>query len=177
MNKKTVALAFTIPLLILLLLTIQPLLTVLWGQEITLETVPVDPVDLFRGDYVRLEYKINTVNVTKMPEQLNLKEPDYRQLNSRQLYAVLKKTGDYDEVDYITLDKPKDQLYIKCNFDYFTGIVKNSSTGAHVNYHLDRYFVAENTGTKLEEQSRKGDVVARVKVFHGYALVVGVGPR
>ena len=31
------------------------------GREITLPIVPVDPRDLFRGEYVRLGYDINTV--------------------------------------------------------------------------------------------------------------------
>ena len=32
------------------------------GQEVRLETAPVDPRDLFRGDYVVLDYRIGTVN-------------------------------------------------------------------------------------------------------------------
>lgn len=32
------------------------------GREIALETVPVDPRDLFRGDYVVLRYKISTLS-------------------------------------------------------------------------------------------------------------------
>ena len=32
------------------------------GQEARLEVVPVDPRDLFRGDYVVLDYRIGTVN-------------------------------------------------------------------------------------------------------------------
>jgi uncharacterized membrane-anchored protein len=33
------------------------------GQEVRLETAPVDPRDLFRGDYVVLDYRIGTVDV------------------------------------------------------------------------------------------------------------------
>jgi uncharacterized membrane-anchored protein len=33
------------------------------GDEVTLRTVPVDPVDFFRGNYVVLRYEISTVNV------------------------------------------------------------------------------------------------------------------
>jgi uncharacterized membrane-anchored protein len=33
------------------------------GDKVTLRTVPVDPVDLFRGNYVVLRYEISTVNV------------------------------------------------------------------------------------------------------------------
>src|SRR3954469_22453727 len=35
------------------------------GQEARLEVVPVDPRDLFRGDYVVLTYRIGTVDLPK----------------------------------------------------------------------------------------------------------------
>ena len=35
------------------------------GQEVRLEVVPVDPRDLFRGDYVVLDYRIGTVDFPK----------------------------------------------------------------------------------------------------------------
>src|SRR5436305_864857 len=35
------------------------------GQEVRLEVVPVDPRDLFRGDYVVLDYRIGTVDIPK----------------------------------------------------------------------------------------------------------------
>src|ERR1043166_9835708 len=33
------------------------------GQEVRLELTPVDPRDLFRGDYVVLGYRIGTINI------------------------------------------------------------------------------------------------------------------
>lgn len=38
--------------------------TVLTGEEVVLETAPVDPRDLFRGDYATLSYEISTLTVT-----------------------------------------------------------------------------------------------------------------
>ena len=38
------------------------------GQEVRLEIVPVDPRDLFRGDYVVLGYRIGTVDLPKDTE-------------------------------------------------------------------------------------------------------------
>ena len=35
------------------------------GDEILLKTLPVDPRDLFRGDYVILRYEIGTINASK----------------------------------------------------------------------------------------------------------------
>ena len=36
------------------------------GQEILLKTAPVDPNDLFRGDYVNLRYDISTIDLTNI---------------------------------------------------------------------------------------------------------------
>ena len=57
-KKKTFLLAVLIPLLILLVMTIKPQATVLFGQEILLETKAYDPTDLFRGDYVAVRFAI-----------------------------------------------------------------------------------------------------------------------
>ena len=36
------------------------------GREITLPIVPVDPRDLFRGEYVRLGYSVDTLPVNQL---------------------------------------------------------------------------------------------------------------
>ena len=48
-REKTFLLAVLIPLIILLAMTVKPQATVLFGQEIVLETKAFDPTDLFRG--------------------------------------------------------------------------------------------------------------------------------
>jgi len=37
------------------------------GTEVILETAPVDPTDLFRGDYVVLSYEISRIGVCEVP--------------------------------------------------------------------------------------------------------------
>ena len=51
------------PLLILLALPLKPLLISALGTEVTLAVRPVDPRDLFRGDYVALSFEIESVPV------------------------------------------------------------------------------------------------------------------
>ena len=65
MNKTLwkYALAALLPLLILLALPLKPFLISFLGQEVTLAVRPVDPRDLFRGDYVALSFEIETVPV------------------------------------------------------------------------------------------------------------------
>ena len=62
MNKKYIPLLFAIiPALVILLFLSSKLYTTATGTEILLKTAPVDPRDLFRGDYVTLSYEINTI--------------------------------------------------------------------------------------------------------------------
>ena len=49
--------ALTVPLLLLIGLTVKPLWTLTYGDDIALLTVPVDPRDLLYGDYVTLWYE------------------------------------------------------------------------------------------------------------------------
>ena len=39
------------------------------GQEIILKTVPVDPRDMFRGDYMTLNYPISQLNIKSLPTE------------------------------------------------------------------------------------------------------------
>lgn len=43
------------------------------GERILLRTVPVDPRDIFRGDYVQLRYDISSIDLDKLPAHESLK--------------------------------------------------------------------------------------------------------
>lgn len=179
-NIKKYGIAVLIPIIILLSMTVKPLITYYQGQEIMIETRPYDPRDVFRGDHVVLNYKINEIDISKVPEEFK-DERNYSELRSKKLYAVLKKSGNYYEVDYATFEKPKDKLYLNCRYEYsvwdneVNPDTKLSKIKAiNVSYNLDKYFVPENTGKDLEELSRKGDLTAKVKVWNGYSYLVDI---
>jgi len=180
-NKKYFLIAMVIPVIILVGMAVQPVLTLFFGQEILLETRPFDPRDIFRGDYVNLSYVIEEVPLGKFPsELLNLTETS-DQINNykrnQKVYGVLKEENGYMIVDYISLEKPQDEIYIKGKLpSYYVFLYrdKNTNNPVFVNFGLDKYFVPENTGTKLEEAARQGKIAARVKVLNGYAILVGI---
>jgi uncharacterized membrane-anchored protein len=159
-------------------MTILPLITLFFGMEILLETQPYDPRDIFRGDYISLRYKINEVEVSKLPREVK-EQDDYYRYKDRYMYAVMKKVDDFYEVDRITLKKPDNGIYIICKPSYFFEYAgpQPQYQKVYVEYRLDRYFVRENTGRELEDASRKGQLIARVKVFKGYPLLVEVFAR
>ncbi len=47
------------------------------GEKIFLRTTPVDPRDLFRGDYVRLAYEISILDLEKLGTQDDFKSNEY----------------------------------------------------------------------------------------------------
>ena len=57
------------------------------GERILLRTVPVDPRDVFRGDYVSLDYEISSLNM----DELGVKE-SFNQ--NEKIYVLLEKKDD-----------------------------------------------------------------------------------
>jgi len=177
-NKLIVYIAAVIvPVIILIAMTLVPLLTMFFGEEILLETRPVDPRDLFRGDYVNLSFAIQDVDKSLFPEQLKNRKTFYDYKN-KDLYAILKKTDEYYEIDHMSFTKPDDQYYLQAKVRLYRPLdEENRHESIYVEYQIDRYFIPENTGKALEEMSRKGELVAKVKVWHGYPLLQELFPK
>lgn len=188
-NKKLVKYfkITAIPLIILCGMTVLPLLTLLFGEEILLETVPVDPRDLFRGDYVTLDYKISQIDGEYFSKFIP--SDDYwsweYQFRKQPIYVALEEKNGYYEVKDVFVDKPlKEGHYLKATIryidrDYNQKMEENTSEYGKMNYvvvdyQLDKYFVPENTGLELEEASRSGTLTAKAKVFRGYALLTDI---
>ena len=105
-KQKTFILAVVIPLLILLAMTIKPQTTVLFGQEIVLETKAFDPTDLFRGDYVAISVAISEIPKSKVTLPID-------KVLSKNLYVSLKQEGKYYVVDQVSEIKPKQGVYLR----------------------------------------------------------------
>jgi uncharacterized membrane-anchored protein len=179
MNKrsKSLLLACLVPVLILLGMTAIPLYTIFNGEEITLQTVPVDPSDVFRGDYVSLRYEAEEVPVKLLEKAvLDKSKNDY----GFRVYVSLKeKDGVYTPAK-VTLEKPDTGIYLKGKMGYigtkwdpFTQ-KESIDNVAFVEYSLDKYFVEDNTGLKWEQASSKGEILATVKIFKGYAYLTEI---
>ncbi|SHF56619.1 Uncharacterized membrane-anchored protein [Desulforamulus putei DSM 12395] len=170
-NKRKYIIASLIPVVILLSMCAKPVATLLLGQEILLKTTPYDPRDLLRGDHVILNYQISDIPVSMLPSEF--RKIENSSFRTKDIYVVLKKKGNYYDLDSVRLKKPETGPYLKGKIKYFN----NSEMGqevAHIDYSLDKFFVPENTGMDLEGKSRQGDLTARVKVFNGYAYLINI---
>ena len=142
------------------------------GTEVLLETVPVDPRDLFRGDYVVLRYKISTIDLSLYPVD-NIHsfdydyDPDLGEYNAGKsktpgvkegddIFVILRKEktsrlgGSIYAVSkvYKTLTPSKNELFIRGK------VKKVDGTGGtiEVEYGIESYFVPEGKGREIERQ-------------------------
>jgi uncharacterized membrane-anchored protein len=128
---------------------------VLTGDTVYLRTAPVDPRDLFRGDYVRLEYEISVVPGNRMRGGLaaHAGEEGYP------VYTVLKDGPEgIATLDYATDRKPAERRFIKGRIqkDWLLG---PESRAIRVKYDIETYFVQQGRGRVIEDlRGRRGDV-------------------
>lgn len=169
MTKKKFLLAVAIPLLILLAMIIKPQATVLFGQQIVLETKAFGPTDLFRGDYVSISFAISVIPKSKVTLPIN-------KIVNNNLFVSLKQEGKYYVVDQVSETKPKQGIYLKGKFQ---GIYNelNELDKFTVDYSLDKYFVKQGSGADLQQDANREGLVGTVRVLGGYGVVTGLAPR
>jgi uncharacterized membrane-anchored protein len=122
------------------------------GREIVLPIVPVDPRDLFRGEFVRLGYDINRVPLSL-------------------LKGTLPKQS---QIVYVTLGKQEDGTWRAVgvagslsagNADQIVLKGRVTAIGwGGIRYGIESYFVPEGEGRRLEALAREKKLAALVAV-------------
>lgn len=123
------------------------------GKRIYLRTAPVDPRDLFRGDYVRLDYEISPIKGSHIRGTVNkhLTKKGYK------VYAVLKSgQDDLYVLDYLTDKKPAGLLFIAGRVDRGWR-VRRPRDGTVVKYGIEQYFVEQGRGKEIENRRGRRD--------------------
>lgn len=180
-RNKQFFISLLLPVIILLTMTVKPLLTVLTGETIYLQTTPVDPSDIVYGDYVNLEFEIETLPLSLLDKGLKKqlsKDQNYFNFDhDKTVYITLKKNNKTNiyEATKVTENKPNSEVFIKGELSSYInqGDWDNdqSPKDVHVHIPIERYYVEDNTGTLLEKQSQKGNLKAEVKVRNGFAVI------
>ncbi len=82
------------------------------GERVLLKTAPVDPRDIFRGDYVRLSYEISSLELEGLGVEEHFKP-------NEKVYVSLEKTSD-DTYRATTVSKalPMGQTFIQGRVEY-----------------------------------------------------------
>ena len=170
-NKKSFFMILLVPLLILLLMAVKPASAYLFGQKIILESIPIDPRDLFYGDYINVNLAITEIPLDKVNEDLRQELKGFED-NTRHspitVYTILKQHEDIYTVEEVRLTKPEAGLYMKGKVHYYSAEYDSSLM---VDYQLNRCYVEENTGKQLEKIAQEGKGFISIKVMNGYALL------
>lgn len=141
MNKKYIFFLIAVLWLIIVIAFIGfKQWTLSTGTKVLLKTVPVDPRDILRGDYVILNYEISRLNLDNIPS-------DFTNLSQRsRIFLILEKKDKYWFAKEIRKDKPKkDMIFIKGK------VKKINGKEIFVAYGIESYFVPEGKGREIEK--------------------------
>ncbi|MDR1916007.1 MAG: GDYXXLXY domain-containing protein [Synergistaceae bacterium] len=141
------------------------------GARALLETIPVDPRDLLRGDYVILDYRITEIPDELLPQGVDTNDDNYYRKNiGDDVYVTLElDDAGVASISRVSLERPADGLYIKGT------LFKNWSRIQYsCDYGLGAYYVPEGTGRELEEKinsSNRYSVYADVRILNGRGVI------
>ena len=132
------------------------------GTEIRIATRPVDPRSLFRGNYARLSYDINDVEISKATldtYQLRQGEVVYRKLIKGDDSIYLKGP--------LVLEKPEEGIYLRGRLD-------KSRSRHQVKYGIEAFFAPKKKALALEKQLRSGAVAVLKVTDSGQAGILAI---
>lgn len=128
------------------------------GREIVLPIVPVDPRDLFKGDYVRLGFPISTIPAdTAKTEDFTAGKPAFVTIEQQpdDSWTVVRMTarhpGKVSEKQVVLRARPA-----------WNGAWSRGSN--QVRFGIERYYVPEGKGGALERLAREKKLAAIVAV-------------
>jgi uncharacterized membrane-anchored protein len=173
MNKraKQLVLACSVPVLILLGMCFAPLFTMLTGEEMILQTKPVDPSDPFRGDYVTLQYEAEEVPISLLEKAVVTRLQNKG--GQFDVYVLMAKKNGVHTPIKVSLEKPDNGLFLKGTINHIDKDNQGQEI-AIIEYNLDKYFIEDNTGAEWEKASAKGEILAKLKVDNGYAVLTDI---
>lgn len=155
-RKQWFAVAVGVQIAVLVIMIAMKWSTLAYGTKILLKTAPVDPWDVFRGDYVVLNYEISELDLNKVPSD----NKEYK-INDTVYISLVKGQGKYWVPSRVSQNRPKDGgLFIKGMVNYFLEYEKK----LFVNYGLDSYYVPQHQGKTIENSARSALVDVEVSI-------------
>lgn len=164
MNRNILIVAF-VQVLLLSGMVAAKQYTLNTGEQILLETQPIDPRSLFRGDYVRLDYTISTLPLDELGGDNTFERHD-------DAWVALEKHGEYHKPVAVYHEKPEGVLAIKGRVEFIRNSTWNPETQTSTpdtslvtRYGIENYFVPEDTGRELEIRwSEQGEKRVDIRV-------------
>ncbi len=134
-------LAVTLQIAVLLIMIGSRWFLLAHGTKILLQTVPVDPWDLFRGDYVILNYEISELDLGIIASG----SEEYRSNDT--VFVALVPEGKHMAAAAVSHRQPDDGSL------FMQGTVRHYSSydnKLYVSYGIESYFVPQHQGRDIE---------------------------
>jgi uncharacterized membrane-anchored protein len=144
--------------------------TLMTGETVLLRIVPVDPRDLFRGDYVTLSYEFSRIpsqGIAGLPTRQHDRYDHHDEQQGQTIYVSLvpEEDGKHYRAERYSIDPPADGLYLRGTISGYD----------RIQYGIDSYYVEEGTGRKYEEAARHRQLSAEVAIApDGKAVLRGL---
>jgi uncharacterized membrane-anchored protein len=151
MRKTLLIIAIAFQILVLAFMAAKREYIAATGTVVFLRTAPIDPRDLFRGDYVRLRYEASVIPIAKA-------SPDLAELVKKNtvgttVYAQLAiGEGGLAEVTALATTPPATGVYLKGRLAQSWRFGMAAPDTAAVEYGIEAYYVQQGKGLEIEKQ-------------------------
>jgi uncharacterized membrane-anchored protein len=155
-ERKILKLTVAAQLLILVGMIALRAIPLVTGQTVLVRVVPVDPRDLFRGDYVILSYEFSRVapqDIVGLSEADSWKRSKYE---GRTVYVPLVRDTDgvHWRAEKPTVVKPASGPFLRGQMQRYGSI----------QFGIESYYVQEGTGRRYEQAIRDRQLSAELAV-------------
>jgi len=136
------------------------LMPLYFGQEVRVRVSLYDPRDLFRGNYVDLNYEFSNFHSRNFDENNKddryIDQYDERARDGARVYAVLKPdvNGTYSFAKF-SISKPENGVFLAGRYDGYS-LVK---------YGIEHFYMSPDSAANTEDEMREEDV-------HAYAVLM-----
>lgn len=155
--------AIVVQVLILIGMVVSAALPLAIGTDITVRTRPVDPRDLFRGNYAQLSYDFSRVPLQELAAMAPLRKGEV-------VYVSLQQGRDgLHEFAAAALAKPADGLFLRGRVEY---VMEDQVS---LLYGIEAFFAPKETALALEQTLRERAVATVAVSGSGRARIRTVG--
>ena len=137
------------------------------GQTVLVRVQPVDPRDLFRGDYVILSYDFSRTSPDSIAGLPANERGSWKKLEGRPVYVTLvpDTSGVHMRAGKVTVEKPSTGVFLKGHMKRYGSL----------EFGIESYYVQEGTGRRYEQAIRDRHLSAELAVSSsGQAALKGL---
>ena len=133
------------------------------GEVVKIQTAPIDPRDLFRGDFVRLDYDLSNLPAGMLAAHLR-----DQALKKGQVLYVSLQTDQQGLAKPVSVSEamPESGQFIKGRLIRNWKKNKHNSSALAVKYGIEQYFVEQGKGLDIEERRGKRNELQTPMIMH-----------